>query len=302
MKVSIVIPTYNALSLLQKNIPTVIKACPNCQLIVVDDAGSDDSSQWLKKNYPKVKVVKNKKNLRFAKSVNKGVSAASGEIVVLLNNDVSPKKNFLAPLLKHFKDSQVFAVGCQEINNESGKEVLSGRGQGKFARGFFIHWRAKNQNAKDTLWVTGGSGAFSKKIWDQLGGLDPLFRPAYEEDRDICYNALKSGYRLVFEPKSQVHHIHETSNIKAFGTRKIQTMSYKNQLLFVWKNISSSKYLLQHLFWLPYHLLFTSIRSKGLFLIAFIKATFQLPEALISRKLVKKHWLIRDEEVFSKQK
>jgi len=304
MTISIVIPSYNGRELLEANLPSVMDACAywnyqenNWEVIVVNDGSNDDTIEWLSQNYPNIKVVTNQKNLRFARAVNKGVDEAKGDIIILLNNDVRPEKDFLIPLLKHFADKDLFAVGCLEKNIEAGETVMGGRGLGKFSRGFLVHHRALDQNKPDTLWVTAGSAAFRKTIWDKLGGFDPLFRPAYEEDRDLSYNAIKSGYKIAFEPKSKVEHIHETSNLKSFGKNKITIMSFKNQLLFVWKNISSPQLLFLHTMWLPYHLVMTTIRSRGSFLIGFFQAISQLPEALISRSRSSKLWKITDKQI-----
>jgi len=306
MSLSIIIPSYNGKEILKANLPSVIDACTHWspdkkrwEVILVDDGSTDQTDTWVKENYPAVKVVKNHKNLRFARAVNRGVAESSGDIVVLLNNDVRPQKDFLLPIMPHFEDKEIFAVGCLEKNIENGKEILGGRGTGRFARGFLVHQRAVDQNKTNTLWVTAGSGAFRKSIWQKLGGFDPLFRPAYEEDRDLSYNALKSGYKIVFEPNSKVVHIHETSNLKTFGRTKIKIMSFKNQLLLVWKNISSSKLFIEHLFWLPYHLIITTLKSNGLFLIGFLGALNQLFEAVSSRRKAKKLWKLTDEQIFA---
>lgn len=308
MTISVIIPSYNGKQLLKANLPAVIAACQHWsrnpskwEVIVVDDASTDASVAWLKKNHPKVKVVVNPQNLRFARAVNRGAIKATGDILILLNNDVKPERNFLRPLLRHFSKAQVFAVGCLEKNLQQGKQIAGGRGVGKFSRGFIVHHRAQDQTQKDTLWVAAGSGAFRKSIWKKLGGLDPLFRPAYEEDRDLSYNALKSGYKILFEPKSKVGHIHETSHLKVFGKPRIKIISFKNQLLFVWKNISSFKLIVSHFFWLPYHLLITTIRSRGLFLLGFFAALSQLFEAIRSHFRVKKLWQLSDEQILANQ-
>lgn len=308
MNVSIIIPSFNGKTLLEKNLKAVEEAIESwnkngksedSEVIVVDDASTDGTLEWLHLNYPKIQVVRNSQNLRFAESCNRGVSASSGEVVVLLNNDVEPKTDFLVPLLKHFSDLSIFAVGCREINKGQGKEILGGRGVSSFRRGLVIHWRPVDQESSTVTWVSGGSAAFRRSTWIQLGGFDRLFRPAYEEDRDICWQALKAGFKIVFEPQAQVRHDHETTSKKIFGSWKIQLYSLKNQFLFVWKNISSPSLLFQHLFWLPYHLLFTSWRSNGAFLMAFLWALWQFPEALASRTRASKFWKRSDEEILS---
>ena len=297
--ISVVIPSYNGKHLLEKNLPAVLKSMPSSsEVIVVDDFSTDGTADWLAKNYPHIKVVRNSKNLRFGRSCNLGVNMAKGEIVVLLNNDVNPHSDFLLSVLPHFKDNQVFAVGFGEINSVDGEIVSGGRGVSKFERGLVTHWRPKDQKTSSAIWLSGGSMAFNKGIWNKLGGFDELFRPAYEEDRDLCWQALKSGYKIVFEPKAIVEHFHESTNLKLFGKTKISLYSLKNQLLFVWKNISSPWYLLNHLVWLPYHLILTTIRTKGIFLTAFFWALIQLPEALKSRSRVSRLWIVKDEEIF----
>jgi len=83
------------------------------EVIISDDASTDDSLSVLNElaKDHNIKVLLNEKNRGFAPTVNKGVKAASGEIIILLNTDIYPEKDFLEPLLAHFKEKQVFAVG-----------------------------------------------------------------------------------------------------------------------------------------------------------------------------------------------
>lgn len=308
MNISIIIPTYNGKGLLEKYLGTVIDALTfwethekgrgKGEFIIVDDASTDGTPQWLRENYPHIQVIRNTHNLRFAESCNRGVQAAKGDIVVLLNNDVEPDAEFLAPLLSHFEDQKVFAVGCREVNRLEGKDVFGGRGVMMFKRGFVVHWRPADQKRSATAWLSAGSTAYRRSTWLTLGGFDRLFRPAYEEDRDLCWQALKAGYRLVFEPKARVRHDHETTNRSVFGSWMIELYSMKNQLLFVWKNLSGLR-LLFHLLWLPYHLLLTTIRTRGIFLVSFFLAVVQLPEVLISRRRASRLWKRSDEEILS---
>ena len=288
IKLSVVIPNWNGKRLLEKNLPAVLKACQEWaetgwEIIVVDDASSDDSIAFLKENYPQIKLVVHKKNQRFAVTCNTGVKSAKGKVVVLLNNDVSPEPDFLKPLIKHFDDPKVFAVGCRQKELKQGRIFYSGRGIMRFQRGLMVHWRAEDQNQPTTDWAFAGAAAYQRKKWLAIGGMDSLFRPAYEEDRDLSYRALKYGWKILFEPKSVVAHHHETTNIKVFGRKRIEIISFKNQFLFVWKNITDRGYLLRHFLWLPYHLLVTNLRSGGLLGIGFLLALIQLPEVIAKK-------------------
>ncbi|MEK7513817.1 MAG: glycosyltransferase [Patescibacteria group bacterium] len=272
-QVSVIIPNYKKLPLM-KNLPAIIKASLGAEIIVVDDASPDDAVTYLKTNFPKVKVISNTTNQRFAVSCNIGVKAASGKIIVLLNSDVAPKPGFLAPLLAHFSDPKVFAASCLEIQRHEGKEKFSGRNRCQFKRGFLIH-SAAPVVAGNNCWATGGSSAFDRQKYLQLGGMDRLYAPAYWEDIDLSWRAReKFGWQILFEPKSQVFHNHETTNVSVFGQRQMELMALRNQFLFVWKNIRGSR-LLQHLLWLPYHFVFTAYRTRGLFIISFFQALWR---------------------------
>ncbi len=281
MKLSIVIPNYNGAKLLRKNLPKIIEAAKNAEIIVVDDASSDNSRSIVREFSDKIILIKKDVNQGFARACNDGVKRATGEIVVLLNNDVTPEKNFLSFLKTHFKDPLVFSVGSAEITGETTR----GKAVGEFKRGFLVHSEAKNSKPGFTLWSFGASAAYDKKKWNQLGGMDSMFRPAYWEDIDICWRAWKKGWKVMFEPMSRVHHDPESTNLNVFGRARMKTMSYKNQILFVWKNIEDLKLLLAHLVWLPIHIISSLFTGDGAFLHGLFNAVVQLPEALHKRNL-----------------
>ena len=284
IKTSIIIPNYNGRGLLEKNLPAVLRACRNWsrgswEVVVVDDASTDDSVEFLKKNFPEVRTVCHQKNQRFAAACNSGVKAAEGKVVVLLNSDVVPEIDFLKPLIFRFDNPRVFAVGCLEKDIQDGKVIYSGRAEAKFSRGFLVHWRAKDQNKTDTFWTAGGSMAVDREKWLKLGGMDTLFRPAYYEDIDICWRALQEHWLILFEPNSIVNHHHETTNLSVFSKNQMRVFAYKNQFLLVWKN-GDVKMLVSHLLWLPYHLLKAAFQGDCLFYRGFILAIKQLPEVI----------------------
>jgi len=303
MTISIIIPNYNGESLLKKNLPKIFAELENFKLgksevIIVDDASTDNSLSVLNELAidRNIKVLLSEKNLGFSPTVNKGVEAASGEIIILLNTDICPEKGFLEPLLTHFQDKEVFAVGCLDRSIEGEKTVLRGRGLGEWKRGFLIH-RKGEANKTNTLWVSGGSGAFRKAIWGHLGGLSELYAPFYWEDIDISYRALKSGYKIMFEPRSVVVHEHEKGAIKAkYSDFQIKTIAYRNQFIFAWSN-ADSDLLLSHVLWLPYHKIKALLRFDWAFFLGFFKALLLVPEILNARHKAQKLFIKKDEEV-----
>lgn len=317
MNISIVIPNFNGKDLLLKNIPKVIESFAGYQagsveLIITDDASKDGSMKAVRdllgtKSYKipgrfSYTLLENTlgTNRGFSGNVNVGAKAARGEILILLNSDVVPQKGFLNPLLSHFTDKEVFAVGCMDESVEDGKIVLRGRGVGKWYRGFLAH-NAGTLDSSSTLWVSGGSGAFRKNMWDELGGLNELYNPFYWEDIDLSYRAQKAGYRVLFEKKSIVRHEHSKGAIKTFYKPfRIQKIVYRNQFLFTWLNLTDKMLIAGHFLWLPYHIA-NALRNRDLaFFYGFIMALLRIPEVIQYRAKTQKFWKRSDKEVIDR--
>jgi len=299
-KISVIIPNYNGKHLLAKNLPSVIKNCKSCEIIVVDDASADDSVDYIAKNFKQIKIVRLDTNKGFAAAINSGVKVASGNLIVLLNSDVSPRESFLKAALKYFKDPTTFAVGFADLSHEGGRIVIRGRGGASFNKGFVTHSKLQSVSG-ETFWVSGGAGIFDKKKFLDLGGFDTVFAPFYWEDIDLAFRAWQVGYRCVFEPKSKVDHFHEEGAIKkSKSSFFIKTVSYRNQLLFVWKNITDPIFLIQHVLWLPYHFTQALMSLDVAFFAGFIWAIVQIPKLIFNYSLFTIHYSLSDREVLGR--
>src|SRR3989344_2625549 len=255
-KVSVIIPNYNGKDLLYRNLASVINNCPGCEIIVVDDASQDKSVDLLKKKFKQVKLIENKKNLGFAKSINIAV--------------------------KHFINKDLLAVALADFSHENGKIVKRGRGGVNFRKGFINHFKIESKSG-DTLWVSGGSGIFDKKKFLILGGFDSIYRPFYWEDIDLSFRAWRLGWRCIFEPNAIVDHFHEEGAIKKSSSDFfIKTVSYKNQFIFVWKNVDDYFLIIQHLLWQPYHFLKALLKLDFAFFAGFFWALLQLPKLALN--------------------
>jgi len=314
MNLSIIIPNYNGEAILKKNLPKVLEAVKeydkgNIEIIIPNDPSTDNSKKVIKDFIASItekhiigKTIENtnKKEAGFSKNVNRGTALATGDILILLNSDVAPHIGFLEPLLKHFEEGIVFAVGCMDESIENGETVLRGRGIGKWKRGFLIHQKGDNDKI-NTLWVSCGSGAFRKSMWDKLGGLDPLYNPFYWEDIDISYRALKAGYRLVFEPESIVRHEHETGAIKTkYKAGHVRKIVFRNQFTFVWKNITEQKLLVSHILWLPYHCMKAVSNKDWKFFSGLLEALTRYSQIQQSRNKAKKNFVRKDSDILKK--
>jgi len=290
LSATIIIPNWNGKHLLEKHLPGVIREAEHADVMVVDDASTDGSVQFIRRTHPKVRVITKRRRHGFAETVNVGVAHVKSDIVVLLNSDVEPEPGFLTPLLPHFSDPNVFAVGCLEKSVEAGSVVLRGRGEAMWRKGFFIHWRG-DVDKYDTAWVSGGSSAFRKKLWDRLGGMDTIFNPFYWEDIDLSYRAYKAGYRLVFEPRSIIGHYHEEGKIRReYTPRQVQRIAYRNQFFFIWKNLADPKRILEHCLWTPFRMFRGILSGDWPLLAGYVSAVVKLPRVFRSRMVSAGLW------------
>ena len=244
MKISVLVTNWNGLSLLQKNLETIIQKSPEAEeIILADDYSSDDSllfAKKLQKKYPKLKIVSRSKNFGFGSNSNNAVQKSTGDLVVLLNNDIVPHSKYITNSLKHFSDPKVFGVGFAEFNNENWARYF-------WKDGYLQHEPGITKLNKTHIsgWVSGGSSIIRKNLFEKLGGFDQIYEPFYSEDLDLGYRAWKSGYTILWEPKSVVEHKHETTMSK-FSVIFLNYVKERNRLLNTWRNITDTRLLSQN--------------------------------------------------------
>jgi GT2 family glycosyltransferase len=294
-RVSIVIPSYNTRDLVLKNIPKVIEAWKNqsnkiIEIIVVDDASPDDSAKVIKENFSEVRLIRHKKNRGFSSAVNTGVRMAKGNLVALLNTDVIPSHDFLVATFPLFDNKKVFAVSLHEEGYSWAKS--------DFSNGYLMHGQGEFVNSTHaSFWASGGSAVFRREYWVKLGGMDEkIFSPLYWEDIDLSYRAVKRGLQVLWEPKATVVHKHE-STVSQLSKTYVQRIRERNELLFIWKNITSSRLIRRHLV-----AVFTRfVRHPG-YLRIILMASFKLPAILKARRKEVREAKLSDETIFERSK
>jgi GT2 family glycosyltransferase len=252
---SVVIPNWNGRDLLEKYLPSVIAALSGNaanEIIVVDNGSSDGSAEFVRRSFPEVRLVAMERNLGFGGGSNAGVRRAINDIVVLLNNDMRVEKGFLAPLLTGFTDERVFAVSCQiQFSDAAKRREETGLTQGWWEEGGLrVRHRIDDQirDLYPCFYGGGGSCAFDRRKFLELGGFDRLLEPFYLEDTDLGYQAWKRGWKVLYQPRSVVYHEHRGTIGKRFTEAQIQAVLNKNFILFAWKNIHEWRRLVQHFF------------------------------------------------------
>ncbi len=252
--VSVVIPNWNGQELLAKYLPSVVEALaghPENEIIVVDNASTDGSVEFLRERLPQVRVLALERNRGFGGGSNAGFAAARNDIVVLLNSDMRVDPGFLAPLVEGFRDPRVFAVSAQIFFTDPDKV----RQETGLTEGLWVNGRLQVRHVLDervrtlfpVFYAGGGSSAYDRRKFLELGGFDPLYEPFYLEDTDLGYLAWKRGWTVHYEPRSFVYHEHRGTIGRTYNEAFIQAVLKKNFLLFVWKNIHDWAMLGEHL-------------------------------------------------------
>ena len=305
---SVVIPNWNGKDLLEKYLPSIVTALAgnaDNEIVVVDNGSEDGSAEFVRSRFPQVTLVALERNLGFGGGSNAGFRAAKNEIVVLLNSDMRVAPDFLEPLLEGFDDPDVFAVSCQIFFSDPGKlREETGLTQGWWQDGALRVRHRLDDEVRDLFpcfYGGGGSCAFDREKFLELGGFDELLAPFYLEDTDLGYMAWKRGWKVLYQPRSIVYHEHRGTIGKRFREEQIQAVLKKNYLLFCWKNIHEWHKLLGHFVfaWAGALLavLFGDIPLRPN-LVSIWRAFTQLPRAFHARRLARSLARISDDEAF----
>lgn len=290
--VSIIIPTHNGRNLLERYLPSFLKAVHKRQdsdeIIVVDDGSTDDTIGFLKENYPSIKAIRFDQNQGFSRACNRGFREAKNDIVILLNNDVEVSEDFIQPLLEHFEnDDELFAVTSKILVPRLGMVNESVK-VGFFRRGIFyvdsVQPKTEPTEAMPILYASGCCSAYDREKFLELGGFDELYAPYYWEDVDISYRAWKRGWKVLYEPRSVVYHQYQGTIAKSSLRPEIELIRARNNLLFTWKNITDFSLIARHALSLAFlKLPLAFLRGDKLLPQALGKALGKLPQVLKER-------------------
>jgi GT2 family glycosyltransferase len=280
--VSILVLNYNGLEHLEACLSSLCRAAavygPACRVVLVDNRSTDESVAFTRRRFPQVEVTIAPVN-DFLFSLNGVAASRREEVVVVVNNDMRFDERFVAPLVEHFVDPRVFAVGAA-IRTWDGTADTVGPRCARLEQ-FWFHkwWSYERQETALTLEACGGAVAYRRRAFVDLGGFDPLYRPGYYEDLDVSYRAWARGWRVVYEPRSVAYHKESATMIARFGSPAKARLLYRNHLLFTIKNVGGSGFLLGFLALLPYRVLSPLLRGYTVPLRGFVRALPMAPAA-----------------------
>ncbi len=250
---AVVILNWNGINWLQKFIPILLKNTDSSEadIVVADNASSDDSVSFLEQNYQEVQLILLDQNYGFAEGYNKAINQIHHPYTVLLNSDVEVGQNWLRPLVKKLSESEQNAA-CQpkilDYKNRHKFEYAGACGGYidylgyPYCRGRIFNSLEEDKGQYDTVesifWASGACLAIRTEKYKEVGGLDGLFF-AHMEEIDLCWRLKNRDYQIFSVPESLVYHVGggTLSKISSFKTY----LNFRNNLLILYKNLPKGK-------------------------------------------------------------
>jgi len=246
---SIVMPAYNGWQLTYNCLKSIKENTLGIsyEIIIGDDASTDETKE-IKRYIRNIVVVRNEKNLEFLHNCNNAATYAKGKYILFLNNDTEVRPNWLSSMADLMeKDEKIGMVGSKLIYPD-----------GRLQEAGAIVWRdasgwnfGHNQDpdapefnyVKEVDYISGASIIIRTHLWKEIGGFDKRYTPAYCEDSDLAFEVRKHGYKVVYQPLSEVIHYegytHGTDNNEGIKGNEIKAYQKLNNQKFKekWKSI-----------------------------------------------------------------
>lgn len=249
--VAVVILNWNGKAYLKQFLPGILLSeYDNLQIVVGDNASTDDSVSFLQENFPTVKIIQNDQNYGFAGGYNKVLERVEADYFILLNSDVEVTPNWIKPVVDLMESDAQIAAAQPKIKWQLNKQQFEYAGAAggyldiyafPFCRGrLFNVYELDNGQYNDKtelFWASGAAFFIKSKCWREAGGLDAdLF--AHMEEIDLCWRLKNLNYKIMYCPDAEVYHV---------GGGTLQTenpfktyLNFRNNLIIMQKNLPAS--------------------------------------------------------------
>jgi GT2 family glycosyltransferase len=247
MKVAVVILNWNGEKFLKDFLPSIVACNPaDVEIIVADNASTDNSISFLKNNYPQVKIIKNAVNGGFAKGYNDALLKVDAEYYVLLNSDVEVTPNWIEPIITLMESDKAIAACQPKIRSFENKDQFEYAGAAggfidkygyPFCRGRILDTieedKGQYNDVREVFWATGACLFIRAECYHLVKGFDEDFF-AHMEEIDLCWRLKNRGYKIMYCPDSTVFHVgggtlNKTSPKKTY-------LNFRNNLILLCKN------------------------------------------------------------------
>ena len=233
--------------MLERFLPSVVRYSPGAEIVVADNASTDDSVIVVANGFPSVRLVQLDKNYGFADGYNKALELVDAEYFLLLNSDVEVTDGWLEPLLS-FMENTPDAVACQPkilAYDNKGYFEYAGAAGGfidrygyPYCRGRLFNTIEEDKGEYDNVcrvfWATGAAMMVRRDAFRTVGGFDGRFF-AHMEEIDLCWRMLARGGAIYAVPGSKVYHVGGATLNKSNSQKTF--LNFRNNLLMLYKNL-----------------------------------------------------------------
>lgn len=254
VKVAVVILNWNGRKFLEQFLPCVVKNSKDqAEVIIADNASTDDSVDFIKKEFPGIRIIQNKTNSGFAKGYNDALSQVDAKYYVLLNSDIEVTPNWIKPVIDIMESDELIAACQPKLRSfyERDKFEYAGAAGGfidkygyPFCRGRVFQTietdKGQYDDTAEIFWATGACMFVRSDVYRKLGGLDKRFF-AHMEEIDFCWRAKNQGYKIMYCPDSTVYHVGGGTLPKKSWRKTYLNMRNNNIMLY--KNLPHNRIL-----------------------------------------------------------
>jgi len=235
---SIIIVHRNGFNRLKSVIDSALKAFESCdEIIIVDNASTDNSISQISKIYPNIQIIKNKFNSGYGHAANQGINSGKGKYFLICNNDITLPLNIFKDLEELFlKESRAGIISGQQTNLE-GEIIRTSSKKPSLLSEFDGIGRIDHNKDPDKITdvgiLRGACLGVKKEMIEEIGAYDEDFF-FYFEDTEWCIRAHKNSWKVILHPKIKIPHIGGSSSSELYSKSRIEF--YRSRIIF-WKKI-----------------------------------------------------------------
>lgn len=241
MKVTIVIPNYNGKHFMEPCLASLKEqTCQDYKVLVVDNASTDGSLEYMKEHYPEIEVIALDKNYGFSKAVNVGIQHSTTPYVILLNNDTTVDPHYVEEMIKAIERSpRIFSVSSKMIQMYH-PELIDSAGDLYTLLGWGVcrgtGRPVSNYTEADEIFTAcAGAAIYRRSAFSKIGYFDENHF-AYLEDIDVGYRAKIYGYKNTYCPTALVYHVGSGTSGSKYNSFKVK-LSARNNIYLNYKNM-----------------------------------------------------------------
>jgi len=303
--VTLVVLNHNGRGFLELVLPSIARqTVQGFSVTVVDDASTDDSVEYVQREWPDVNLVHSEQNLGVTASMARGIASATTPLVAILNNDLELDRRWLAEMLAGIDlHPEAAAVDCKMLSFHD-RTVIDGvgdllrrngypgrRGQGEVDRGQY-------DEPAEVFSASGGAALYRREAFEVVGSYDPTF-VAYYEDVDWGFRARLKGYSAWTVPSAVVYHVGSATTTRKPGA--FAHLIVRNQILVVLRNYPAGlllRYLPRMAFFQLKWLAFDLLHDRGRIHVLGIAGALRMaPAALRARRRIQRERVISTTEL-----